>query len=165
MKGEIKYFRKRFFGGFNREDVVEYIAKLAQERNGFREARNVAEQEAQKLSIEIEALRLEIEEAKCEADKGRDAKDALEQDKQTLASLIASLRDESATLRDKVDTLNDELEMAKLEVEEGQRYKAEALEARGKVQVLEDARRKLAELVPVFECMCTALSAEEQLDA
>ena len=64
MAGEINYFRKRFFGGFNREDVVEYIAKLARERNEFSAAKDKAVQDARVLAGEVATLRNELEETR-----------------------------------------------------------------------------------------------------
>ena len=61
MTGEINSFRSSFFGGFNRDDVVAYIAKLAQERNELEAAKDKAENEARALTQEIEALRSETE--------------------------------------------------------------------------------------------------------
>ena len=63
MTGDINFFRKRFFGGFNREDVASYIAKMARERNELAAAVEKAESEARVLAREILALRLETEEA------------------------------------------------------------------------------------------------------
>jgi len=63
MTGESNYFRKRLFGGFNRKDVVNYIAKMAQERNELAAARDRFEEEARALSGEITALRQKTEEA------------------------------------------------------------------------------------------------------
>ena len=64
MTGERLLFRKRFFGGFNRKDVVEYIGRLAQERNDFEAAKDKAEREARNLSDEIAELRRETEQTK-----------------------------------------------------------------------------------------------------
>jgi len=64
MTGEINYFRKRFIGGFNRQDVVDYVAKLAKERNALRAERDKAVQDAGVLANEVAALRLELEEAR-----------------------------------------------------------------------------------------------------
>ena len=64
MTGESNFFRKRFFGGFNKEDVVDYIAELAQERNDLAKAKEKAEKEIQALAHEVESLRLETEEAR-----------------------------------------------------------------------------------------------------
>ena len=62
MTGEINSFRSRFFGGFNREDVVDYIAKLAQERNELEAAKIKAENDLNALTLEIEAIRSEADE-------------------------------------------------------------------------------------------------------
>ena len=63
MTGEVYFFRKRFFGGFNKKDVVGYIAKLAQERNELAAAKDKADNDAKSLAREIAALRLKIEES------------------------------------------------------------------------------------------------------
>jgi len=64
MTGDISFFRKRFLGGFNREDVVDYIEKLTQERNRLREAKDTSEQDILLLAEELNSLRQEIEEAR-----------------------------------------------------------------------------------------------------
>ena len=74
MTGEIEFFRKRFVGGFNRQDVINYISKLAKERNDYRVAKEKAEQEAQELADENARLRTEIEAAMREAREGREYK-------------------------------------------------------------------------------------------
>ncbi|MCL2366886.1 MAG: hypothetical protein FWC75_07570 [Oscillospiraceae bacterium] len=63
MSGEVNFFRKRFFGGFNRDDVVEYISNLAQERNECKEAKELAEAKANTMLTEFEPLRIEAEQA------------------------------------------------------------------------------------------------------
>ena len=74
MAGEIEFFRKRFVGGFNREDVVNYISKLAQERNDWREAKEKADQDAHALTDEIARLILELEKARNETREAREYK-------------------------------------------------------------------------------------------
>ena len=64
MTGDINFFRKRFLGGFNKEDVVGYVAKLAQERNELESAKEKAESLARALAGEVASLRLEMDEAK-----------------------------------------------------------------------------------------------------
>ena len=61
MKGEICFFRKRFFGGFNREDVISYIATISQERNELMAAKEKAEEELRELIREVATLRFETE--------------------------------------------------------------------------------------------------------
>lgn len=63
MPGEISYFRKRFFGGFNRRDVIDYIEKLAQERNRLLAAKDRAESEASELNEENKVLRIQLAKA------------------------------------------------------------------------------------------------------
>jgi hypothetical protein len=57
MKGEKVFFRKKLFGGFNRDDVVQYIAKIAEERNEAIKAKEKAEKEIFTLAREIKILR------------------------------------------------------------------------------------------------------------
>jgi len=57
MEGEKEFFRKRFFGGFNREDVIKYITGLANERNEAIEAKEKAEKKARALAEEVKKLR------------------------------------------------------------------------------------------------------------
>ena len=54
MKGEKVFFRKKLFGGFNRDDVVTYIAKIAGERNEAIKAKESAEDEVRKLTRKLQ---------------------------------------------------------------------------------------------------------------
>ena len=69
MKGEIELFRKKFLGGFNRQDVVNYITRVTGERNAQREGREKAELEVKRLTAEVTALRLELTEANIAAEE------------------------------------------------------------------------------------------------
>jgi len=71
MTGKIHPFRSRFMGGFNRQDVIDYIAKLAEERNAQRAAKDMAEQEARTLADEIERLKQELEKAQRELENSK----------------------------------------------------------------------------------------------
>jgi len=109
MTGEIKFFRKRFIGGFNRQDVIDYITELAQER-----------------------------------DKNLAMKEKAQQDVRALAAVVASLKNE----RDEAIRLANE-------------YKAEVLDA---------ARKTLAEFEISFDKLCVGFEEESanicaQLDA
>ena len=64
MQGEIQFIKKQIFGGFNRKDVVAYIAKMAGERNEAREAAKEALAKAGALTEEVETLKLELESCK-----------------------------------------------------------------------------------------------------
>ena len=64
MTGEIQFMRKQIFGGFNRKDVVEYVAKIAKERNEAREAYSGASKKIEALEAEIEELKLELEKSR-----------------------------------------------------------------------------------------------------
>lgn len=56
MEGEIQYFRKSFIGGFNRDDVVAYIATLSNERNEAVKAAERATAEINKLKKKLVSL-------------------------------------------------------------------------------------------------------------
>lgn len=53
MQGEKFFFRKKFFGGFNRDDVIAYIAQIAGERNKAIDDKEIAEAEIVKLRESI----------------------------------------------------------------------------------------------------------------
>jgi len=57
MMGEKEFFRKRFFGGFNRQDVINYIAKIADERNTAIAEKEKIENELISLKEELNELR------------------------------------------------------------------------------------------------------------
>jgi len=132
MAGEINYFRKRFLGGFNRQDVVEYISKLAKERNESTAAKEKAENEAKKLSGEIVLLKSEIEAAKDKLVKAntkaeaarlvaeearREAKayknEALEAAIKTFSGFQEALEKVNAGIRSTITGLCDEIESAR----------------------------------------------------
>ena len=73
MEGEKEFFRKRFFGGFNREDVIKYIAKIAGERNEALAAKEKAEKELSEI---------------------RTAQEKADHDARALAEEVKKLRDE-----------------------------------------------------------------------
>ena len=77
MTGDISNFRKRFFGGFNRDDVVDFITHMAWERNELEAARDKAIQETHALAAEIESLRREIGEEKRMLSEDRIKKEAV----------------------------------------------------------------------------------------
>ena len=98
MPGEINGFRKRFFGGFNRRDVVDYIAQLAKERNELLAQRDKAVQEASKLSGELTTALSEFEEMKRVADQAK--LEALESASKTFSELDGAFK----ALRKEIET-------------------------------------------------------------
>ena len=76
MTGEIKSFRRQLIGGFDRRDVMSYIAKISHERNMFSQTKFEAERALSKLADEIERLNGELEEANAAALKGREDRQA-----------------------------------------------------------------------------------------
>jgi len=156
MSGEKKYFRKRFFGGFNREDVVKYISELAKERNESDAAREKAESNYNAMAEAFEPLRqraIEAEEAMQTAQQ--DMQEALDAKEEAIAKV--------STLTFEVTTLKAELAMAKREAEEGRVFKAEALESRAKVEKLEEVQKCFESIQPHFESLKSAISPEEKV--
>ena len=88
MTGEIKFFRKRFIGGFNRQDVVDYIAILAKERDANLALKEKAQKDAQKLVDEIALLRYERDEARRLVDEYKS--EVLDAARRTLSEFEAS---------------------------------------------------------------------------
>ena len=74
MTGDINFFRKRFLGGFNREDVVSYIAKLGRENSELAAAKEKAVRDVSVLESEVAQLRLEVEETKRQLTDGNERK-------------------------------------------------------------------------------------------
>ena len=138
MAGEISYFRKRFLGGFNREDVIDYIEKLAQERNKLQAEKAAAEQAVSKLAGELETLRHEVEEAR---------KTEFEDRENKIAAVIAALK----TFADLETTLSD-LSQDVFRISE--RAREEFNTARSNIAelpvILEQADKRFAEILTVF---------------
>lgn len=139
MTGEISYFRKRFLGGFNREDVIDYIEKLAQERNKLQEEKDKAEHRLLILTSELETLRLEIEQAR---------KSEFEDRENKIAAVIAALNT-FAGLETTLNNLNEEV------FKISERAREEFNKARDNIaelpNILERADKRFAELLTVFE--------------
>ena len=56
MNGNFIPFRKQFLGGFNQQDVADYIRTLAQDRNAHSEAKDEALRELQALTLKMQAM-------------------------------------------------------------------------------------------------------------
>ena len=130
MIGEIEYIRKQVFGGFNRTDVVNYVAKLTKERNDEREASNIAKRELADLTDEMAKLKLELEETKTHINEAERHRDQIEEAKAAIGK--------AAILYLDLEKTNDEVKRAKREAEEA---KQEAERAR---QEVEEAKREAA---------------------
>ena len=181
MSGEVKFFRKRFFGGFNRDDVVKYISKLAQERNEYKSAREAAEAQTKAMTEEVEPLRIEAQKAREIVEKVAqesgfllEAKEKAENETEKLRHEINSLKLELAEVKSRVEeghsakekaqqeihslnaemkSLRDAHEQVKLEAEKGREFRAEALESRAKVEQLEIAQKHFKDLQPHLESL------------
>ncbi len=63
MSGDVRHFRRRFFGGFDTSDVMTYIEDLAAQRNKYKVTGDKLEQELKNLSEEIKRLQCELDDA------------------------------------------------------------------------------------------------------
>lgn len=139
MTGEINYFRKRFLGGFNREDVIGYIEELAQERNKLQAEKDQAEQRLMLLSSELETLRIEIEETR---------KTELMDRENIIASVAAALNTFSE-LETTLSGLSEDVSKIT------ERARGEFSSARERIaefpSILEQADKRFADLLSVFD--------------
>lgn len=61
MKGEVQFIKKQIFGGFNRKDVVDYVAKIAKERNEALEVCSEASTKIIALTAVVDELNAELQ--------------------------------------------------------------------------------------------------------
>ncbi|MCL2151662.1 MAG: hypothetical protein FWH57_01690 [Oscillospiraceae bacterium] len=111
MTGEIKCFRKRFIGGFNRQDVIDYIAVLAKESDTNRALKEKAEQDMKGLVTEIASLKRERDEAKRLA--GEYKSEVLEAAKKTLEEFEVSFNSLSEGFEKESASICEQLEAAR----------------------------------------------------
>ena len=143
LTGEIEYFRKRFVGGFNRQDVIDYIAKLAQERNDWCEAKERADRDVQALSNEVATLRLELEKARQEARESREYKAAmLESVAVTVSKLEAAFEHVRLDFDTTVESICTEFDQARKTITSLPGHLARAGEGLKIVHAACDAERK-----------------------
>lgn len=159
MTGEIEFFRKRFVGGFNRQDVVNYISKLAKERNEWYTAKENAEKEAEKaaqntqslnneiakLNNEIAALRHELERARQEVRESREYKViALEAAAVTFARLGSSFESLSGDFDTTIESICTEFDQARKTVMSLPGFLARAGDGLKELQAACEAEKKNA---------------------
>lgn len=106
MNGDIRYFRRKLFGGFDSRDVMRYIEELAGQRNTYKMTGDKMELELKKLNGEIKRLQNELDEA------DRRIKDTLGE----ASSNIASFKDKYASIQTEMETTTNAIsnELAKL---------------------------------------------------
>ncbi len=63
MSGDIRHFKRRFFGGFDENDVMRYIEELAAQRNKYKMTGDKLEQDLKDLSYELKRLQTELDDA------------------------------------------------------------------------------------------------------
>jgi len=141
MANETKLFRKRFFGGFNRNDVVQYVSKLAKERNEYKNAVEAAQAEARVAAEEIEPLRLEVQVAK------KALAEAHEQMKNSVESEKQISEEKEKAIQEAKDTAS-EVERLKQELANEKRLTKEEHSAN------ENAQKELQRLSSDYETLC-----------
>ena len=134
MNGEVYPFRKKLFGGFNQQDVIDYVAKLAEERNAQSAAKEKAQSELQELTAEKEKTSRELREVTAERDEAKQ---------------------EARTLAFDINKLNGELEKARQWTKEGREQK---------IASLDDAANAFAQLDSSIKDMYSIIkTASEQI--
>ena len=111
MTGEIKFFRKRFIGGFNRQDVIDYITVISKEREKDKAIIAKAEQDARGYMAEIESLMRERDEAMRLAYEYRS--EVLEEAKKTLVEIEASFKNLCTGFEEETAGICEQLETAR----------------------------------------------------
>lgn len=100
MNGEIT-FRKAAFGGFNREDVMEYISSVAttnNEQQKLRVALRDAEAKIEKLEAELEAKDSDLAQAQDTSEEQEKLSEALKESESTVEKLKAELESKNSQL-------------------------------------------------------------------
>jgi len=107
MTGEIVSFRKKFIGGFNRDDVTAYITKITKERNESLKAKDKAEREVLVLRGEMNREKEKsAEEAQVLIHEHRLAKEKAEND----ASMLLIQKNEMQSKLDEMQERINELQ-------------------------------------------------------
>jgi len=117
MTGDVAYFRKRFIGGFNRDDVVAYIAKITTERNEAIEAKEKFEAELENLSTHTGSPDKNTEEAESKVEELRrqiiefcSQMQQMESETEELRSQIQQAEREASELRRQMQQSENEAE-------------------------------------------------------
>lgn len=128
MNGEVT-FRKAAFGGFNREDVMEYISSVAttnNEQQKLRVALRDAEAKIEKLEAELEARDNDLAQAQDNSEEQEKLTEALKESEATVEKLRAEL-----------DVKNSQLTQAEAEIISLRAKLGESAELKQKLQQYE----------------------------
>lgn len=135
-----KILKKSAFGGFKKEDVLDYIEKLQQEIVSLK--RDASDCAAYKR--EVEALKLSAE----QKDK---ATESLKTENEALKAENSSLIEKNASLTLKLEQLNAILEKSKSDAAEYQKKYEELNDEHSKItdvsKLVSDARESVSEIV------------------
>ena len=110
MSGDVRHFRRRFFGGFDTNDVMLYIEELAAQRNKYKTTGDRLELELKTLNAEIRRLQSELDDA------DRRISDIKVRSLDEAGGSIATLKETYTNIRSEVEstTSNISLELARL---------------------------------------------------
>ena len=67
MSGEIKIFKRELVGGFDRQDVIEYIEQQAREKQRIKQESEAAHGEIKELRQQVQELDEEVKNVKAQA--------------------------------------------------------------------------------------------------
>ena len=103
MSGDVKHFKRRFFGGFDTTDVMLYIEELAAQRNRYKMTGDRLEAELKTLNTEIRRLQEELDEA------DRRIMDIKVHSLEEASGSIASLKDTYTDIRTEMESTTNNI--------------------------------------------------------
>ena len=96
-------FKTQVFGGFDRHDVIDYIEKLAAQRNAYQKERDTLEQRRDELELENSALKGELADVKTRLQQAIDGAQAARQEAAEKAlAIVNDAREACAAIRSDV---------------------------------------------------------------
>ena len=110
-------FRSAMFGGFNRQDVLEYLENSAQQ----------AAQQQQELQAQLDQARQELTDRQSQESDGQEQLEKAQQEAEALQSQLDQANADLTISRETVSRLSEELEQARQELQTW-KDKAAALE-------------------------------------
>ncbi|SHI05813.1 hypothetical protein SAMN02745823_02139 [Sporobacter termitidis DSM 10068] len=114
MGGDVRHFRRRFFGGFDTGDVMAYIEELAAQRNKYKTAGDKLEAELKDLTAEIKRLQGELDNADrrimdIKVHALEDASDSVSELKETYTGIKTEMESTTSTICSELNKLNNTL--------------------------------------------------------
>jgi len=98
MSGEIKNFKHKIIGGFDQNDVIDYITDLAAQRNSYEEENGV-------LKTELDEIRQKLSQSETEL------QDALRQITEVKVTALSDASSALSDLEGKFDNVRSDMEV------------------------------------------------------